>query len=204
MSSTIQTPVHVPGNRRASRWHSGDDLFSINRAADLLERDRATLVRALRHVPPQGYTKHGQPRWCMQTIRNALAVKPQARREAGKYRDRYNIGRSKALDGMRVMFEKQVALISAEKSPAKRREMAVALAPLLAEYQDVYLQIGRSLRIADDDVLDARAELIFSEMMDEVSEAAEWPRHGDDFWTTMIEAMPFHGDDDEGADRQPS
>jgi hypothetical protein len=180
-----------------------NDLFSINRAADLLEKDRATLVRALRHVRPDGYER-GQPRWRMPTIVDALAVKPQARRETGKYRDRYNIGRSKALDGMRVMFEKQVALISAEKSPTKRREMAVALAPLLAEYQDVYLQIGRSLRIADDEVLDARAELIFSEMMDEVSEAGEWPRHGDDFWTTMIEAMPFHGDDDEGADRQPS
>jgi len=30
------------------------NLFSINRAADLLEKDRATLVRALRHVPPDG------------------------------------------------------------------------------------------------------------------------------------------------------
>jgi len=59
-----------------------NNLFSINRAADLLERDRATLVRALRHLPPEGYTKHCQPRWSMQTIRNALAVKPQARRAA--------------------------------------------------------------------------------------------------------------------------
>jgi hypothetical protein len=41
--------------------------------------NRATLVRVLRHVPAEGYTKHGQPRWSMQTIRNALAVKPQAR-----------------------------------------------------------------------------------------------------------------------------
>ncbi|MGY3149619.1 hypothetical protein ACVWYQ_006618 [Bradyrhizobium sp. USDA 3397] len=45
-----------------------NNLFSINRAADLLERDRATLVRALRHLPPEGYTKHGHPRWSMQTI----------------------------------------------------------------------------------------------------------------------------------------
>jgi len=38
------------------------NLFSINKAADLLERDRATLVRALRHVPPDGserLTAHG-------------------------------------------------------------------------------------------------------------------------------------------------
>jgi hypothetical protein len=175
------------------------NLFSINRAADLLEKDRATLVRALRRVPADGYER-GQPRWRMPTIIDALAIKPQARRETGKYRDRYGIRRSKALDGLRVMFEKQVALISAEKSPAKRREMSIALAPLLHEYQTTYLDIGRSLRIADDDVLVARAELIWSEMMDEVSDAADWPRYGDgaDFFIRMIEAMP-HADDDEVA-----
>jgi hypothetical protein len=86
------------------------NLFSINRAADLLEKDRATLVRALRRVPADGYER-GQPRWRMPTIIDAFAVRPQARWETGKFRDRYRIGRSNALDGMRVMFEKQVALI---------------------------------------------------------------------------------------------
>ena len=76
--------------------------------------------------------------------------------------------------------------------------MALALAPLLHEYQTTYLDIGRSLRIADDDVLGVRAELIWSEMMDEVSEAAAWPRHGDDFLLKMIQAMPLT-DDDEAA-----
>ncbi len=174
------------------------NLFSINRAADLLERDRATLVRALRRVPADGY-EGGQPRWRMPTIVDALAMKSQARCEAGKYRDRYNISRSKALDGMRVMFEKQVALISAEKSLDKRREMAVALAPLLEEYQATYLDVGRSLRIVDDHTLGARAELIWTEMVEEVSEAAEWSRHDGQFLIRMIEAMGPHVDDDEAA-----
>jgi hypothetical protein len=38
-------------------------LFSINKAGDLLERDRATLVR---HVKPDG-TERGQARYSMQT-----------------------------------------------------------------------------------------------------------------------------------------
>jgi hypothetical protein len=174
------------------------NLFSINRAADLLEKDRATLVRALRHVPPEGYER-GQPRWSMQTIRNALAVKPHERHAIGKFRDRYSL-RSTKLDRMRLEYEKGLALLGAEPSLDKRREMAVALAPLLHEYQTTYLDIGRSLRIADDDVLVARAELIWSEMMDEVSEAADWPRYGEgaDFFITMIKAMP-HADDDEAA-----
>ena len=40
--------------------------------------------------------------------------------------------------------------ISAEGSLIKRREMAVALAPLLEEYQTTYLAIARSVGIADE------------------------------------------------------
>jgi len=169
-----------------------NNLFSVNRAADLLERDRATLVRALRHVPPDGYER-GQPRWRMPTIIDALAVKPQA--ETGKFRDRYSL-RSRVLDDMRRTFEEEVALIGAEPSLERRREMSIALAPLLEQYQAAYLEIGRSLHIADDDVLTARSDLIWSEMMDEVSAAAEWPR-SDGFFVKMFEVMWPHADDEE-------
>jgi hypothetical protein len=169
-----------------------NNLFSVNRAADLLERDRATLVRALRHVPPDGYER-GQPRWRMPTIIDALAVKPQA--ETGKFRDRYSL-RSRVLDDMRRTFEEEVALIGAEPSLERRREMALQLAPLLEQYQAAYLEIGRSLYIADDDVLTARSDLIWSEMMDEVSAAAEWPR-SDGFFAKMFEVMWPHADDEE-------
>jgi hypothetical protein len=49
------------------------NLFSINKAADLLERDRATLVRALRHVKPDG-RERGQARYRLRTITDALAA----------------------------------------------------------------------------------------------------------------------------------
>jgi hypothetical protein len=49
------------------------NIFSINKAADLLERDRATLVRALRHVKADG-AERGQPRYTMRTIVDALAA----------------------------------------------------------------------------------------------------------------------------------
>jgi hypothetical protein len=103
------------------------------------------------------------------------------------------------LDGMRLEFEERAALIGAEQSLDRRREMALKLAPLLQQYQMTYLEIGRSFRVADDDVLSARAELIWQEMMDEVSAAAEWPRNGGDFWIKMCGAMPSHTDADEVA-----
>lgn len=49
------------------------NLFSINKAADLLEKDRQTLVRALRHVKPDGHER-GHPRYTLKTITDALAV----------------------------------------------------------------------------------------------------------------------------------
>lgn len=48
-------------------------VFSINKAADLLERDRATLVRALRGIAPDGTERGCQPRYTMKTITDALA-----------------------------------------------------------------------------------------------------------------------------------
>ena len=75
--------------------------------------------------------------------------------------------------------------------------MALQLAPLLEQYQAAYLEIGRSLHIADDDVLTARSDLIWSEMMDEVSAAAEWPRHNSDFFAEMFNVMWPHADDEE-------
>lgn len=49
------------------------NLFSINKAADLLERDRATLVRAMRRVKADSHER-GQPRYRMRTITDALAA----------------------------------------------------------------------------------------------------------------------------------
>jgi len=175
-----------------------EELFSINKTAYVLGRDQATITRALRFVPPDGY-QGSQPRWRLPTIIDALATKRQARRETGKCRDRYAIRHSKVLDGLRATFERQVGLISVEPSLDRRREMALKLAPLLQEYQATYLDTGRSLRIADDYVLGARADLIWSEMMNAVSEAAAWPLHSDDFFLKMIEAMPSHPDDYEAA-----
>jgi len=48
-----------------------NNLFSINRAADIQQKDRQTLVRALRHTRPDG-TERGQPRYLMPTILAAL------------------------------------------------------------------------------------------------------------------------------------
>jgi hypothetical protein len=176
---------------------SEQQLVSRYAAAGLLGRDRQTIERAVRNLPPDAYHK-GQPRWRLERIAQVLAMTPQQRRDAGKARDRYGI-RAAELDEMRRAFERGVADIAAAPID-RRRAMALALAPLLQRFQVTYLDIGRRLHIADDDVLTARSEMIFSELMDEVSEASHWPRYGNgaDFFITMLKAMPST-DDDEAA-----
>jgi len=161
------------------------ELFSINRAAGLLERDRATLTRALRSIKPDGFDR-GQPRWFLPTIVNALAVPPQQRRDSGKARDRFSL-RNKELDELQVTIERQIELIASEPSPDRRRAMAIELAPQLAEHHALFLSVGRELGIASDDVLGTRSDLVWSEWLDELSEAAQWP-HNDGFSLAMIEA----------------
>ncbi|MGY3149620.1 hypothetical protein ACVWYQ_006619 [Bradyrhizobium sp. USDA 3397] len=89
---------------------------------------------------------------------------------------------------MRREYENGLALIGAEPSLGKRLEMALQLATLLEQYQAAYLEITRSLQIADDDVLTVRSDLISSEMMDELSAAAEWPRY-EGFFERMNEVI---------------
>ncbi|QHP72178.1 hypothetical protein EI171_35680 [Bradyrhizobium sp. LCT2] len=176
--------------------------FSINALALLLEHDRGTLTRALRDFAPDRIER-GRPLWKVSTAVDALerrgtrSLRRHRQHPTGKYRDQYDFHRTTALDPMRLEFEKQVALIGAAKSFDKRRDMALKLAPLLHQYQTTYLEIGRSLHTVEDDVLSARAELIWHEMMDEVSAAAEWPRDAGDFWVRMCEPIPCDIDADE-------
>src|SRR5579871_1721145 len=164
-----------------------DQLVSSYRASRVLGRDRQTIERAVRHLVPDTYTGSGKPRWRLSRIATVLAIPPQQRRESGRMRDRYRIAH-REVDGLLATFEAQVAAIGAETSPARKRELALALAPLLAGFQELYLATGRALHVAEDDVLGARADLIWGEMMDEVSEAAEWPR-GEGFFVKMAEVM---------------
>jgi hypothetical protein len=48
--------------------------FTINAAADLLERDRRTVARSLRGIPPDHRDAQGRERWRLPTIVGALAA----------------------------------------------------------------------------------------------------------------------------------
>jgi hypothetical protein len=109
------------------------NLFSINKAADLLERDRATLVRALRHAKPDGHQR-GQPRYTMRTITDALAAheaRNNGSSHVGPDRLRFRLGEiadeleqtHKELDARRELIKAQPTLDA--KQPHSRAAMKV-------------------------------------------------------------------------------
>ena len=171
--------------------------LSAYAASRQLGRDRQTIERAVRHLAPDAYER-GQPRWHLERIVDALRKTPEQRREAGRYRDQFSLGRNKALDGLRLMIEKQIVLIGDEPSLDKRRQMAVALAPQLAEHHALFLSTARSLGIASDDVLGIQSDLIWCEWLDEVSAAAQWQRD-EGFGIAMLTAA-WPDDDDEATE----
>jgi hypothetical protein len=120
------------------------NLFSINRAADLLERDRATLVRALRHVKPDSHQR-GQPRYSMRTITDALAA--QEARNNGSYGAGAGTNRSRLgeiadelerahaeLDAKRELIKAQPTLDA--KQPHARAAMEIILNRLDSLYKE--------------------------------------------------------------------
>jgi len=127
------------------------NLFSINRAADLLERDRATLVRALRHVKPDG-RERGQARYRLKTINDALAsheARNNSATHAGHDRLRSRLGEiadelertNRELDAKRALIKAQPTLDA--KQPYSRAAMKVfeRLDRLYKESDEIMLKL---------------------------------------------------------------
>jgi hypothetical protein len=127
------------------------NFFSINKAADLLERDRATLVRALRHIKPDGHER-GQARYRLRTITDALAAH-EARNNGSSHgepdRLRSRLGEiadeleqtHKELDAKRELIKAQPTLDA--KQPHSRAAMKVLerLRDLYDEADEIMLKL---------------------------------------------------------------
>ena len=101
--------------------------FSANRIAELLERDRATIVRALRHTPSDA-TEKGQPRWKMTTALAAVDRLPGSH-NAKSHRRNSNTNMVSDEEFTKRMFaisesftRGSDALVAMEKMPAKLRK----------------------------------------------------------------------------------
>jgi hypothetical protein len=142
-------------------------VFSINGASEILERDRRTIARAMRHVTPDA-KERGQPRWRMKTILDALG-------QTGVQTERRNDGGSQRafLNSLYEQFDAAYDRMRAEPSLEKRRAMTLKLAPLIEQTD----RLQREVSAAEGEpelLTQLRADKIYMLIMRGFEGPCEW------------------------------
>lgn len=152
--------------------------FSINGAAELLERDRRTITKALRHVLPDGHVNKS-PRWRLRTIIDALET-------AAAHSDHYAMKSTTLADQADALFKEfDTAFERVKSAPslAERRKMAIALYPLIEQAIDAM----RARDTADGlnaDHVSLRSDRVFNLLLIGFEGPCKWTR--DEVWAHLI------------------
>jgi hypothetical protein len=162
-------------------------VFSINGASEMLERDRRSVQKSLRHVPPDKMVNK-QPPWKLATILQALDQLPHARRNKRSdvgivvHHDWLDVAnwRDARIITSLVEFNEAFAEMKAIKDTEQRRAFAIAkLAPLIAFHNRNFIGWETDNpapgRFANDDVsVSCRVDLLWSQQMEAVRVVCEW------------------------------
>jgi hypothetical protein len=148
-------------------------VFSVNGAAELLEKDRRTLQRAMRGVKPDAYEGRN-PRWRMRSFVDAL--------ERSSERHDDDRGQRADLNTLYERFDAAFDEMTAEPSLAKRRLTALELGPLIAQID----RMQRGVSAADGEpelLVQLRADKIFMLLPRGFEGPCEWSR--DETWNKL-------------------
>jgi hypothetical protein len=104
-------------------------LFSAFAAAELLQRDRQTITRAMRNVPPDGKEKN-QPRWKMSTIFAAMETHNRANDNGISYTNGSAAANANPPPEY-AAFDAAFAALEALPTVEARRKRAVGIMPQL-------------------------------------------------------------------------
>jgi hypothetical protein len=164
--------------------------FSANAIADLLERDRATVVRALRNVPHDAVERK-QPRWKMTTALAALDRLPGSHNAKSHHRRNDGIvvhhnwldpdnWRDSRIAAAVAEYNKTFAEMKAIEDIKQRRAFAIAkLAPLIDSHDKNFRHWetdnpapGRFWN--DTDSVSARVSLLWTQQIETVAAVCGW------------------------------
>ena len=143
--------------------------FSVNGASEVLEKDRRTITKALRHVPPDAH-ENTKPRWRLRKILDALeasTARPEHHDAHGVLADR--------CDASFVEFDRRFDEMKSTRSLAKRRKISIALAPLIAET----IRLMKARDTADGlhpDHVDLKGDRVFALLMVGFCAPCQWSR----------------------------
>ncbi|MDB5505237.1 MAG: hypothetical protein JWR89_5139 [Tardiphaga sp.] len=113
--------------------------YSLNNLAEQLERDRSTLVKAMRNIAPDALVK-GRPSWKIATASRALEA--HMRVQVGNSSERPGNDHTSHLAALYACFDSAYETMRKRKTVTARRKAAVAMAPLIEEMDRQVRQIG--------------------------------------------------------------
>ena len=151
--------------------------FGVNAIAELLERDRGTVIRALRDVPADA-VERGQPRWKMTTA--VAALQEHGRPDGGRHRDQMDPRLAAAyaqLDAADSAMRKLKALEA-------RRRAAKAMGPLIAETDAMTRRIGQA-NGNDPELVHMRADQLFQLYLRGLETPCGWS--SEQTWSAMAQ-----------------
>lgn len=170
-------------------------LFSVNGAAEALERDRRTITKALRHTKPDG-KQHGQDRWRLKTILAALEELPGSSTSPRRRRSNDNNGERWADPRVTELTDDFVAAIEALNAMPlqQRREVAkTKLGPQLSEVNRLLIKYGLENNPGQDELVGYRAESIWRTCFMWIKHLCNWPY--EEAWGVLITAN-YEDEDD--------
>ena len=158
------------------------ETFSINRAADLLERNRRTLAWALKNVTPEDVDKHGHKRWRLATIIDALSEHARITGFEARLRPRPN-GHSVDEVGaelMRIANELHAGLQRLRNEPdiSRRRQMAFKTGPWIGKLIDAFDCFINDFPPGSRPFMKWASNRIVSDAIEDLADACRWELAG--------------------------
>lgn len=120
-------------------------IFSINAAAAILERDRGTITRALRGVPPDAH-ENKSPRWRLRTVVDALAARERSTARGNAYPNP-NPDIMRVVDKIEdtfAEFDAGIARLRAESDLERRRAIGAEIGPLIGRLERLTATVNQA------------------------------------------------------------
>jgi hypothetical protein len=157
-------------NHKRAKPMSDSPLCSINGAADMLGRDRRTVERALRGVPPEDLTKG--KRWRLSTIAAALNTAregpaPQCNDEAAEAVEAASRLLAAGIERMQAAAE--------TGGPAAAREIVVnGVGTLVGELERAMERGAAGLKPHQQDLLEIARDKIIGDVVGQICGVCQW------------------------------
>ena len=144
--------------------------YGANALAEMLEKDRGTVVRALRNTPPDA-TVGKRDQWKLSTASAAMAN--HSAMAVGSGNSRNQTGSNQQLEALSDRFYAAEAAMKKLKTLPARRAAAVAMHPLIVKYTETLRRVGIASG-KEPEYADLLADKSFMLMLRSFEEPCSW------------------------------